>query len=119
MILDFYIQLVLAVANGVLTLVVSWVGYKLRKHRKREEERALKELARDNLQLAVARNILIRECNRYLDKGYAPLYAIASVAEMYDAYHKLGGNGAVTGAYHDFMQLPHSPRRDSHAQVER
>ncbi|MBQ4495117.1 MAG: hypothetical protein II968_05050 [Selenomonadaceae bacterium] len=117
--MELYFQIILAVINGALTLVIGWVGYKLRKHRKREEERQAKELARDNLQLAVARNMLIRECNRYLDKGYAPLYAIASVAEMYDAYHKLGGNGAVTGAYHDFMQLPHAPRRDSNAQMER
>lgn len=117
--MEFYIQLVLAVVNGALTLIISWAGWKLNKYRKREEERQAKEIARDNLQLAVARNMLIRECNRYLDKGYAPLYAIASVAEMYDAYHKLGGNGAVTGAYHDFMQLPHAPRRDSNAQNER
>ena len=117
--MELYIQLILAVINGALTLVIGWVGYKLRKHHKREEERQAKEIARDNLQLAVARNMLIRECNHYLDKGYAPLYAIASVAEMYDAYHKLGGNGAVTGAYHDFMQLPHAPRRDSNAQNER
>lgn len=117
--MELYFQIILAVINGALTLVIGWVGYKLKKYRKREEERQAKELARDNLQLAVARNMLIRECNRYLDKGYAPLYAIASVAEMYDAYHKLGGNGAVTGAYHDFMQLSHAPRRDSNAQNER
>ena len=117
--MELYLQLILGIVNSALTLIIGWAGYKLNKYRKREEERQAKELARDNLQLAVARNMLIRECNRYLDKGYAPLYAIASVAEMYDAYHKLGGNGAVTGAYHDFMQLPHAPRRDSNAQNER
>lgn len=117
--MEFYIQLVLAVANGILTLIISWAGYKLNKYRKREEEREQRGIARDNLQLAVARAMLIRECNRYLDKGYAPLYAIASVAEMYDAYHRLGGNGSVTAAYHDFLQLPHSLRRDSNVQVER
>lgn len=111
--MDFYIQLALMILNGALTLGISYAGYKLNTYRKLAEERQEKELARDNLQLAVARAMLIRECNRYLDKGYAPLYAIASVAEMYDAYHKLGGNGAVTGVYHDFLNLPHKPRRDS------
>lgn len=108
-----YIQFILMVANGVLTLAISWAGWKLNKYRKCEEEREAKELARDNLQLAVARAILIRECSHYINKGYAPLYAIASVAEMYAAYHELGGNGAVTGAYQEFLSLPHNLRNDS------
>lgn len=113
-----YIQIGFMILNGVLTLVVSWAGYKLNKYRKREEERQAQETARDNLLLAMGRAILIRECNRYIDKGYAPLYAIASVAEMYAAYHALGGNGAVTSAYNDFLNLPHSPRGDRREQVE-
>lgn len=112
-----YMQLALMIANGILTLVISWVGWRLNKYRKLEEERKERETARDELQLAVARAMLIQECNRYIDKGYAPLYAIASVAEMYNAYHILGGNGAVTGVYHDFMNLPHKPKENSHAQV--
>lgn len=115
--MEFYLQLLLMVANGILTLAISWAGWKLNKYRKREAEREEKEKARDNLQLAVARAMLVRECNRYADKGYAPLYAIASVAEMYDAYHKLGGNGAVTEAYNEFLNLPHKPKENSHAQV--
>ena len=108
-----YIQFGLMIVNGILTLVISWAGWKLNKYRKLEEERKNKEIARDNLQLAVARAMLIRECNLYIDKGYAPLYAIASVAEMYHAYHSLGGNGAVTGIYNDFLNLPHKPKEDS------
>ena len=113
-----YIQIALMLANALLTVIIGWAGWKLRKYRKHEEERQRKELARDNLQLAVARSMLIRECNRYIDKGFAPLYAIASIAEMYAAYHELGGNGAVTGAYNEFLPLPHKPRSDFHEQVE-
>ena len=114
-----HIQIALMFANALLTLIISWAGWRLNKYRKHEEERQRKELARDNLQLAVARSMLIRECNRYIDKGFAPLYAIASVAEMYTAYHELGGNGAVTGAYNEFLQLPHKPRSDRHEELER
>ena len=108
-----YIQLVLMAANALLTLVVSWAGWRLNKYRKFEEERKKTEQARDNLQLAVGRAMLIRECNRYIDKGYAPLYAVASVAEMYHAYHLLGGNGAVTGVYNEFLNLPHKSKGES------
>lgn len=113
-----YIQIVLMVADGLLTLVVGWAGWKLHKYRNREEERARKEQARDNLQLAVARAMLIRECNHYVAKGYAPLYALDSVNEMYQAYHALGGNGAVTGIYQEFLHLPHNQKGDSREQVE-
>lgn len=113
--MELYLQFILMIANGILTLAISWAGWKLNKYRKREEAREVKEHARDVLQLAVARAMLVRECNHYIDKGYAPLYAIASVAEMYDAYHKLGGNGAVTGAYNEFINLPHKPREVHHA----
>ena len=111
--LEPYIQVALMVANGVLTLVVSWAGYKLNEYRKLERERELKEAARDNLQLAVARAMLIRECNHYISNGYAPLYAVGSVEEMYNAYHALGGNGAVTTIYQEFLRLPHTQREVS------
>lgn len=113
-----HIQIALMFVNALLTLIISWAGWRLNKYRKHEEDRQRKEFARDNLQLAVARSMLIRECNRYIDKGFAPLYAIASIAEMYAAYHELGGNGAVTGAYNEFLQLPHKPRSDRHEEVE-
>lgn len=104
-----YLQIALMIADAFLTLVVGWAGIKINKYRKLEEEREKKEQARDDLQLAVARALLIRECNHYINKGYAPIYAIASVAEMYDAYHALGGNGAVSSVYNDFLSLPHNP----------
>ena len=103
-----YLQIALMVLNGILTLIVGWAGFRINKYRKLEEEREKKEKARDDLQLAVARTLLIRECNHYINKGYAPLYAIDSISEMYDAYHALGGNGAVTGIYNEFLSLPHN-----------
>lgn len=105
-----YLQIALMVLNGILTLIVGWAGWKLREYRKRAEERERREIARDNLQIAVARSMLIRECNHYINKGYAPLYAIDSISEMYDAYHALGGNGAISSVYNEFLSLPHNPQ---------
>ncbi len=108
-----YIQLGLMAANAILTLVVTWAGWKLNSCRKIEERREKRENARNKLQIEVARLTLIRECNHYINKGYAPLYALDSISEMYQAYHELGGNGAVTGIYNEFLNLPHCPKEDS------
>lgn len=108
-----YIQLFFMIADAVLTVVISWAGWRLNKYRKIEELRKNRELARDKLQIEVARLTMIRECNHYIAKGYAPLYAVDSICEMYQAYHELGGNGAVTGIYNEFLNLPHLPKGDS------
>ena len=39
---------------------------------------------------------LIQAYNYRHDKGYFPIYARETFDEMYDAYHKLGGNGTIT-----------------------
>ena len=39
--------------------------------------------------------------------GYAQFYVLQNVNRMYDAYHKLGGNGLVSQLYERFMELPH------------
>ena len=107
--MDEIMQLAPIVINAILTLAVSYAGWKMNRYHRDEEERERKDAARDKLQLSMARCILIRECNHYLRKGHAPLYALDSVTEMYEAYHVLGGNGAVTGIYEEFLRLPHAP----------
>ena len=102
-------QLALMAANGALTLVVSYAGWKLKKYQAKEADRERLEIARSKLQLASSRVILLRECNHYIRKGYAPIYALDSISEMYEAYHECGGNGAVTGIYEEFRRLPHTP----------
>ena len=77
--MELYIQIGLMALSAVLTLVVSWVSWKLNKYRKFEEERKKRELARDNLQLAVARAMIIRECNHYIAKVHAPLCAVENI----------------------------------------
>lgn len=39
---------------------------------------------------------LIEYHDRYMTKGSIPSYAYENFCEMYEAYHKLGGNGMVT-----------------------
>ena len=46
----------------------------------------------------------------YYAMGQENLKKPSRISDMYKAYHALGGNGAVTGIYNEFLTLPHSPK---------
>ena len=48
---------------------------------------------------------LIEYHDKYIELGYIPSYAYENFCEMYNAYHKLGGNGMVTHMYDDIKKL--------------
>ena len=55
---------------------------------------------------AILRDRILQNYNHYCEKGWAPFYAVENVTNMYNAYHDLDGNGAVTEIYHKFLKLP-------------
>ena len=55
---------------------------------------------------AILRDRILQNYNHYCEKGWAPFYAVDNVTIMYNAYHALDGNGAITEIYHKFLQLP-------------
>lgn len=48
---------------------------------------------------------LIEYHDRYMEKGNIPSYAYQNFIDMYDAYHKLGGNGTVTKMKQEIEEL--------------
>lgn len=56
---------------------------------------------------------LIEYHDRYMACGYIPSYAFQNFCEMYEAYHKLGGNGMVTKMNEEIHEL-HLKRKDEH-----
>lgn len=115
-------QIVIVVIEAFLAVVVSYVGWKFQKMKdleeKREELRKASEIERqrrDNLlEKATMFNLrmnILRECNHYQEKGFAPIYAAGMVEEMFAVYHELGGNGGIDTAINDFRKLPHSPAK--------
>ena len=54
---------------------------------------------------------LIDYHDKYMEKGEIPSYAYENFCEMYDAYHKLGGNGMVT-KMHDEIEKLHLKRKE-------
>lgn len=55
------------------------------------------------------RNEIIRNHDKYTEKGYCPIYAKEATTRAYKAYHALGGNDVATELYHDILALPTEP----------
>lgn len=49
---------------------------------------------------------IIRSHEKYMDKGFCPIYAREALKREYNAYHKLGGNDVATHLYNEVMELP-------------
>ena len=60
---------------------------------------------------AMLRDRIIQLYEDCASKEETPFYAIQNVANMYQAYHDLGGNGAITEIYNKFINLPHRQKR--------
>ena len=58
---------------------------------------------------ALLRNQIIHSYEKYTEKGWIQLYARENVLELYQAYHDLGGNGAITDLIEELRHLPSSP----------
>lgn len=73
-----------------------------------KRERALQEGL-----LCLLRGKLIDYHEKYMERGYCPIYAKESAKRSYEAYHALGGNGIITKLYDDLMSLPESERDEN------
>lgn len=86
------------VCGGVLTWAVTYI--KLRKKRDSALESGVQCLLRAEI---------IRNHDKYIDKGYCPIYAKEALKRAYAAYHALHGNDVATGLYNEVMALPTDP----------
>ena len=86
------------VCGGVLTWAVTYI--KLRKKRDSALESGVQCLLRAEI---------IRNHDKYIDKGYCPIYAKEALKRAYAAYHVLHGNDVATGLYNEVMALPTDP----------
>lgn len=93
--LTYFVTAICAVMFGAL-------GAFLKKLWNREE--ATREGTRSLL-----RADIIRSYEKYMEKGYCPIYARDALELEYAAYHKLGGNGTITDLMQRLRDLPTSP----------
>ena len=62
--------------------------------------------------VALLRNEIVRVFNYQTEAGYCPSYMKENIKELYENYHKLGGNGMVTSMTKTLYELPNEKGRN-------
>lgn len=86
--------------------VISWLVKGLRKQLQEEHEKS--EAIAAGVQ-ALLRESIVNGYNRYLERGYCPIYAKESIKKVYQSYHNLGGNDVATELYSKLLRMPEAP----------
>lgn len=111
------LQLFLAIIQGALTLLVGWLGLKIKQRENRKEEiEKIQEVETQALKQgvqAVLRDRILHAYHHYKYVGKISVSQMENLSNMYNAYHDLGGNGVVTNVYLKAMKLPQDTEGDS------
>ena len=65
-----------------------------------------------NGMIALLRNEIVRIYEKYIKLGFCPNYMKENINEMYNNYHKLGGNGLVTAMVNEIFKLPNEKKME-------
>lgn len=82
----------------VLTAFMGYVVWLLKNQKKDRD-------ANSKGTMLLLRVQLIEYHDKYMRLGSIPSYAYENFCEMYNAYHKLGGNGMITKMMHEIEEL--------------
>lgn len=69
-----------------------------------------KNKALENGMLSLLRAEIIRQNDKWTEKGYCPIYAKDALEKAYNSYHELGGNGTMTKLYNETIALDEEPK---------
>lgn len=95
---DLLLQTYLVALPIILTALMGYIVWLLKKQ-KRDRD------ANSKGSMLLLRVQLIEYHDKYMRLGEIPSYAYENFNEMYDAYHKLGGNGMVTKMKQEIEEL--------------
>lgn len=94
--------------TAIISIVGGWLAAILTTLKKKSKRKQEKEKALENGVQSLLRAEIIRQYEKYQEKGYAPIYAKEAITREYAAYHELGGNDVATELYNAVMNLPTS-----------
>lgn len=60
---------------------------------------------------ALLRAQMISDYNKWMDRGYAPIYAKENFENCWKQYEALGANGVISNIHKEFMNLPTEVRK--------
>lgn len=116
-----YIQIIFGIFSAMVSGLVSFIWYKIKKlderreeslQKQREEQEQIKENLRKEIlllkegTLSLLRNQLIATMTACVEDGAKRIYQVDNITHMMKAYHGLGGNGAVESLFDLFKKLP-------------
>lgn len=94
---------------GVPAIVSAIGGYMIAKFKSVKAEQ-------DSIKLgvqALLRADMIRDYNKWMEKGYAPIYAKENFENVWTQYHALGSNGVMDNIHQEFLNLPTERRKNN------
>lgn len=94
----FFYQTYVTALPIVLTALMGYVVWLLKNQKKDRD-------ANSKGTMLLLRVQLIEYHDKYIRLGSIPSYAYENFCEMYNAYHKLGGNGMITKMMHEIEEL--------------
>lgn len=94
----FFYQTYITALQIVLTAFMGYVVWLLKNQKKDRD-------ANSKGTMLLLRVQLIEYHDKYMRLGSIPSYAYENFCEMYNAYHKLGGNGMITKMMHEIEEL--------------
>lgn len=95
---DLLLQTYLVALPIILTALMGYIVWLLKKQKMDRD-------ANSKGTMLLLRVQLIEYHDKYMRLGEIPSYAYENFNEMYDAYHKLGGNGMVTKMKQEIEEL--------------
>ena len=100
---EFLIRYWLEVGFGVIIAALG-AGYKCLAARVQQQIKNQRSLCEGTK--ALLRNEIIRSYDKYVAKGWMPVYGRENVQAMYDSYHALAGNGSIDQLMKELRELP-------------
>jgi hypothetical protein len=98
----------------IVFLVKRMIGKRLDSFDKKRDEAREQAVAERRLTLAMARSQLLDNYERCMYKGYYTVDEREVYHELYEAYHKDGGNGIMTDLRKKIVELPTDPPDGHH-----
>ena len=94
----FFYQTYITTLPIILTALMGYVVWLLKNQKKDRD-------ANSKGTMLLLRVQLIEYHDKYMRLSSIPSYAYENFCEMYNAYHKLGGNGMITKMMHEIEEL--------------
>lgn len=98
--------IITAVSGAVAGAAIGWFTAQKKKLEQKATEKSEKSQALENGVCALLRAEIIRQNEKYTERGFAPIYAKEALKRTYAAYHALGGNDIATKLYNEVINLP-------------